>query len=52
MLKTINHFQKKKVKLNKNLKVFVGTAPLNIADKKTLSKIFNNTFRKLWRQKF
>ena len=41
MLKTINHFQKKKVKLNKNLKVFVGTAPLNIADKKNFIKKFS-----------
>ena len=34
-------FSKKKVKLNKNLKVFVGTAPLNIADKKNFIKKFS-----------
>ena len=41
MIKTINHFKKKKVKLSKKLKIFVGTAPLSLKDKKEFYKKFS-----------
>ncbi len=41
MINIINSFQKKRLKLSSKLKIFVGTAPLNLKDKNNFYKKFN-----------
>jgi acyl-coenzyme A synthetase/AMP-(fatty) acid ligase len=41
MINIINNFQKKRVRLNSKLKIFVGTAPLNLKDKNDFYKKFH-----------